>query len=403
MFPLKIFSTFTPLSKIEPKRRAIFKASLENQAKCLILLRKRSELEKKRLSILPHHFDNKDYYLLKFVYDDDLISVARSLGCRWVVNAGGWAIYRTPENLKALQRAFRDMAIVDTSKVGVPMTSEEENNLFESIPKAYVQALRDEQIDESKLVVYCSLLREFLLFYGDKKSSELGIEDFRNYLDHQVGLKKLSGGIQSKTRNAIGLFYEKVLGWNKEDLCLETEKPSEELPDLLSPEDLSRLLKATNNVKYKAMISLLYESDLSVDDLSGLRLRSIDLNKKAIEISDGREEKSKFLFLAKNSKELLSHYLTLYKPQKWLFERTKTAEKYLPEKIHSLIRQFAFQAGLGNMIKPYNIKQSYTKTLKEKGLSKSEIRSLLGDKELKRSSQQKVKDADQTGPKEWGS
>ena len=293
------------------------------------------------------------------------------------------------------------MAIVDTSKVGVPMSSEEENHLFESVPSAYVKALRDEGFPEKKLVVYCSLLREFLLHHGTKTEEDPGLEDFRTYLDRQEGMK-VSGGVQSKTREAISLYYEKVLGYGKDELCPVTKDKNDELPEVFSDDELNRLLKATNNAKYKAMISLLYESDLSIDDLSGLRIKDLDLNKNSVEVAGMNGEKVKFLYLNQNSKALLNKYLTLYKPEKWVFERTKDKAQYLPEKILSLVRQFAFKAGLGNMIKPYSLRQSFTKTLKEKGLDSAEIRSLFIEKKIKKSLKKEGGEdvSDQQG---WGS
>ena len=76
-------------------------------------------MEKKRITVLPHQFNNNDYFLLKFNFDESLVSIARSLGCRWVVSEQGWAIYRSRENLRALIRAFSDISIFDTSKIGL--------------------------------------------------------------------------------------------------------------------------------------------------------------------------------------------------------------------------------------------------------------------------------------------
>ena len=306
-------------------------------------------MEKKRITVLPHQFNNNDYFLLKFIYDENLVSIARSLGCRWVVSEQGWAIYKSRENLKALIRAFSDISIFDTSKIGIIDAEEDYGDRITAVPEAYSQLLIRKGYSEETIQVYKSLFREFIHHFKDRKLKDLNREDLVSYIEKQVGSKKISGKSEKQLIDAINFYYTGIMKQEALNYPLVKRDKSGPSKRKVSRKDLVRMLEVTPNVKHKAVMSLLYASDLQRDQLVELSKDDVNLEDLTIHTTSGEEKKPVTLKLDEDSGKLLGHYLEVYKPDKWLFEGAK-GNKYSKSSILSVIRRASYKAGLDEKI-----------------------------------------------------
>lgn len=306
-------------------------------------------MEKKRITVLPHQFNNNDYFLLKFNYEESLVSIARSLGCRWVVEENGWAIYRSRENLKALIRAFADISIFDTSKIGIIDAEEDYDERITLVPEAYSQLLIRKGYSEETLQVYKSLFREFIHHFKDKKLKDLKREDLVSYIENQVSGKKISGKSEEQLVDAINFYYTGILKRQALTYPLVKRENSGRSQRKVSRKELVRMLEATPNVKHKAVMSLLFASDLQRAQLVKLEKEDVNLDKMTIHTTSGEEKKPVTLKLDEDSRELLDQYLKVYKPDKWLFEGAK-GDQYSKSSIVSVIRRATYKAGIDEKI-----------------------------------------------------
>jgi len=306
-------------------------------------------MEKKRITVLPHQFNNNDYFLLKFNYEESLVSIARSLGCRWVVEENGWAIYRSRENLKALIRAFADISIFDTSKIGIIDAEEDYDERITLVPEAYSQLLIRKGYSEETVQVYKSLFREFIHHFKDKKLKDLKREDLVSYVEAQVSGKKISGRSEEQLVDAINFYFTGILKRKALTYPLVKRKNSGRSQRKISRKELQRMLDATSNVKHKALMSMLYASDLQRAQLIKLEKEDVSLDKMTIHTTSGEEKKPVVLKLDEDSRELLDQYLKVYKPEKWLFEGAK-GDPYSKSSIVSVVRRASYKAGIDEKI-----------------------------------------------------
>ena len=306
-------------------------------------------MEKKRITVLPHQFNNNDYFLLKFNYDESLVSIARSLGCRWVVSDQGWAIYRSRENLEALIRAFSDISIFDTSKIGIVDAEEDYGERITVVPEAYSQLLIRKGFSDENVQVYKSLFREFIHHFGDKKLRDLNRDDLVSYVEEQVEGKKISGKSEKQLVDAINFYYTGILKRPSLAYPLVKKENSGGNRSKVSRKELVRMLEATTNVKHKAIMSLLYASDLQRSQLLELEKDDVNLEKMTIRTISGEKKKPVTLKLDEDSRELLDQYLNVYKPDKWLFEGAR-GDQYSKSSILSVVRRASFKAGLDEKI-----------------------------------------------------
>ena len=318
-------------------------------------------MEKKRITILPHQYNNNDYFLLKFNYDEILVSIARSLGCRWVVAEEGWAIYRSRENLSSVIRAFSDISIVDTSKLGKVSLEDKDEAGFKDVPQEYSQALIRKGFNEEVRSIYRSMFREFVNHFKERKLREISQEEVRDYIAVQTRNKKISGQAEKQLIGAINLYFADIL--KRKELkypLVETEK-NETAQNGPSKKELARMLKVTKNPKHKAILSLLHSTGLKRSELIDLKKSDLDLAKKRVKAQSENDreskagapqkvtDKKKDISLEKEAVDVLEHYLELYKPKEWLFEGTK-GNKYADSSILSVLRRASFKAGLDRKI-----------------------------------------------------
>ena len=306
-------------------------------------------MEKKRITILPHVYNDNDYFLLKFNYDESLVSIARSLGCRWVVPEEGWAIYRSRENLKSVVRAFSDISIVDTSKIGKIAVDDSPGARFREVPEEYSNALIRKGFNEETINIYRSMFREFLNHFPERQLKDIAETEVRSYLEDQTLGKKISGKTQKQLIEAINAYYVDIL--KRKELIYPLEKPEQKEKSRRAPtkKELSRMQRVTKNPKHKAIMSLLHSTGLKRNELIDLKREDLDLKKRSVKVKTGKEPKGKTIPLEKETSDLLEHYLELYKPEKWLFEGEK-GKQYANSSILSILRRASFKAGLDKRI-----------------------------------------------------
>jgi site-specific recombinase XerD len=302
-------------------------------------------MEKKRITILPHQFKNNDYFLLKFNYDESLVSIARSLGCRWVVEEQGWAIYRSPENLGSVVRAFSEISIVDTSKIGITSFEETAEGRYDQVPEAYSNVLIRRGYTKEVINVYRSLFREFINHFSGRNPQDLGRDEVTAYLESQVKAKKIAGKTLEQLIDAINLFYVDILKRKKIEYPPAEAEKRKKIRQRISGKDLKQMLKVTKNIKHKAMISLLNTSDLKRSELIDLKKKDVNLNNRQINVKKSKQEQDKKVMIEPETNLLLRHYLEVYKPESWLFEGAK-GKKYANSSFLSVLRRASFKADL---------------------------------------------------------
>lgn len=303
---------------------------------------------------MPHQFNDNDYFLLKFNYDESLVSIARSLGCRWVVSEQGWAIYRSKENLESLVRAFSEISIVDTSKIGITSVEESSAGKSNRIPEAYANLLIRKGYAEEAISIYRSLFREFINYFSEKKLNEISPEEALAYIDSQVRSKKITGKTLEQLIEAINLYYVDILKDKELKYSIKDEEKEQTAGKEVSRKELKQMLRVTKNVKHKALMSLLHSTELKRSELINLKKTDVDLKTRQIKSNTVKkkkknEQKEKIVMIEPETNRMLQHYLELYKPENWLFEGAK-GKKYANSSILSVLRRASFKAGLDKKI-----------------------------------------------------
>ena len=157
------------------------------------------------------------------------------------------------------------------------------------------------------------------------------------------------------------------------------ERPFKEvkLPKVLSQEEVKKIINATNNIKHRCIVGLLYSAGLRRQELLNLRIQDIDSKRMLVTIHQGKGKKDRITVLSEKVLEDLRLYFKEWKPTHYLFEG-KPGEKYGRSSIGKIISRAASKSKISKVVTPHMLRHSFATHLLEAGTDLRYIQTLLG-------------------------
>jgi site-specific recombinase XerD len=156
-------------------------------------------------------------------------------------------------------------------------------------------------------------------------------------------------------------------------------RPREEqfLPEVLSQQEITKILNATENLKHKAIIITIYSAGLRISEAINLKIKDIDSNRMQIRVEQAKGKKDRYTLLGNKTLEILRKYVAEYKPKIWLFEGSK-GEQYAPRSIQEILKKSVSKTDIKKRISVHTLRHSFATHLLEAGTDLRYIQSLLG-------------------------
>ena len=184
-----------------------------------------------------------------------------------------------------------------------------------------------------------------------------------------------------KASHAIKFYYEKVLGQEKQLYDLRTRRP-EQLPDILSEEEVKRLISSVKNLKHRCILMLIYSAGLRLSESVNVRLDDILVARKQIFIKAGKGKKDRYVILSDKLFEVLTKYREVYKPTYWLFEGMNGG-RYSPRSVQQIMRRAVAQSKVNPFATVHTLRHSFATHMLERGTDLRYIQHLLGHGSIK--------------------
>lgn len=232
-----------------------------------------------------------------------------------------------------------------------------------------------------------------------KDITDDSIREFRLWLNRQEGRRERgmsAGTLKKKTQNyyliALRIFLKYLMKRGIEALSpdrIELAKVSERSLDLISIDELERLLKAPDgddvkSLRDKAILELLFSTGLRVSELCSLP-RDIDLKKDEFSVR-GKGEKVRVVFLSDSAKEAVKKYLAKRGDMEdVLFVGTGSIGKkkgkithLTTRSVERIVAQYAIKAGISKKVTPHVIRHSFATDLLGNGADIRSVQMMLG-------------------------
>jgi site-specific recombinase XerD len=271
---------------------------------------------------------------------------------------------------------------------------------LEKLKRQFLEHLEIEKGRSLKTVEnYDRYLTRFFLYAKKENASNISEDLIRNYrlwLNRQrVGSTSSVGTLKKKTQNyyliALRAFLKYLATRGIQSVPaekIELAKVPERSLDLISPDELDRLLDAPqgNSIKSlrdKAILELLFSTGLRVSELCSLP-RDIDLKKEEFSVR-GKGDKIRVVFLSLTAKQAIKNYLDKRTDiDDALFVTAGTTRKgketlrLTPRSIERIVKYYAIKAGISRKVTPHVVRHSFATDLLQNGADLRSVQALLG-------------------------
>jgi integrase/recombinase XerD len=223
-------------------------------------------------------------------------------------------------------------------------------------------------------------------------------EDAALILKHLIHLRHAGLGARSRARHLVSVrgFYrflvrESVLPADPSKL-LDMPKSSLKLPDVLTVEEVRRLLNAPKSdratgVRDAAMLELLYAAGLRVSELVGLKIQDVHLDGGFVRVL-GKGSKERIVPIGQFARDRILVYLeqargrlTRGGPSRFLFV-ARAGRPMTRQGFWKLLRTYARAAGLLRKVTPHSLRHSFATHLLEGGADLRAVQVMLGHADI---------------------
>ena len=229
---------------------------------------------------------------------------------------------------------------------------------------------------------YIRIVRDFAAYFH-RSPDKLGPEHIRQYQAYLFQSKKLSTASVSQYVSAIRFLFVKTLRRHFLTEHIPFPKSPRQLPTVLSPEEVTRLINAAPNLYHRTLLMTLYSTAVRRSELCRLQVTDIDSQRMMIRIH-GKGRRDRDVPLSPKLLETLRLYWRWRKPKTYLFPgRGRRADAPISANIVWLAcHRAAQQAGIRKRLSPHSLRHSCATHLLDAGADLRTIQVVLGHSRL---------------------
>jgi site-specific recombinase XerD len=327
---------------------------------------------------------------LEFPYDFELKELIKTFpGCTWDIPQKTWWIPYQDTQVDALKDFLKGKIQVDYSglqKIMMPETYGLLPPLDENIAKeirGFEDWMRNKRYSESTIKTYTESFGTFMRFLDNKPLESVGNEDLEKFNKEYIIERKYSAAFQNQVVNAVKLFFINRQNRKLDPSLIYRPKSAKLLPNVLSKEEVKKILDAHNNIKHRAMLSLIYACGLRRSELLNLKINDVDSKRKLLIVRQAKGKKDRVVPLSDKIIELLRIYYKQHVPKYYLFEGNVCGEMYSEKSLESVLKQALTKSGISKPVTLHWLRHSYATHLLESGTDLRFIQEILGHKSSK--------------------
>jgi len=207
---------------------------------------------------------------------------------------------------------------------------------------------------------------------------DISDDELKDYLTG-LALSSKSPSRSSFKHMIYGLrYYFRHIGQTKRAINLPTLRKDTRLPVILNRGELRELFKAPKLLKHQIILALIYSAGLRSAEVSKLEIADVDFERKTIHIKQSKYKKDRIIPLSDYISFGLKKYLTIEKPNKWLFNGRFVDKRYSGAGLTWVMREALKNTNIRKQVNLHSLRHSYATHLLEDGVNIVTIKELLG-------------------------
>ena len=238
--------------------------------------------------------------------------------------------------------------------------------------------MKQRRYSESTINTYITFIKTFFANNIHLKWDAVDTEHIEKY-NYDFFIKgNRSYSSQNQWINAVKTFMKVHDLKSKSELDgIARPRKQNRLPNVLTKEEVGRIISSCSNVKHKCLLSVIYGSGLRIGEAIKLRLTDIRPKENLIYIRSGKGNKDRRVPLSDIMADRIRDYYLSYKPKEFLFEGQKGG-MYSRSSAQKVLKRACKKAGITMSVKLHTLRHSYATHLLEAGVGLRYIQEILG-------------------------
>jgi integrase/recombinase XerD len=214
--------------------------------------------------------------------------------------------------------------------------------------------------------------------YG-RSPDQVSEAEVQRYLLHLIEERKLAWSSCNVAVSGLRFLYHTTLKRREAQFDIPRARAPQKLPQILSREEIARLIELTLNPKHRAILMSAYGAGLRVSELCHLKVGDIDSARMTIRVEQGKGAKDHYTLLSPRLLRELRRYWVGQRPKEWLFSATRDVNQPIgmatAQKIFYAAKR---RAGIGKDCGIHGLRHAFATHLLEAGVDIHTIQRLMG-------------------------
>jgi integrase/recombinase XerD len=255
--------------------------------------------------------------------------------------------------------------------------------------KMMLEELQRRNYSKTTVEGYLRVVETFAKHYH-RSPDQLGADEIRTFQAYLLTERKLSARTVAMQTAALRFFFCRTLKRNYPVEEVPYPKVPRRLPNILTTEEVGRLIDAARNLFHRALIMTAYSTGLRRAEVCQLKVEDIDSQRMVIHVRQGKGKRDRDVPLSPKLLETLREYWRWMRPKTYLFPGTVKglrADKPISTKMVWLAcQEAAKRAGIDKPVWPHLLRHSFATHLLEGGADLPTVQCLMGHSSLKHTS-----------------
>ena len=211
---------------------------------------------------------------------------------------------------------------------------------------------------------------------------QLTDEEVQRYLAYLIQERQPSWSTCSQAAHAFRFLYHVTLGRPRTEFHVPAPKQPQQLPDILSREEVWSLLRACSHPWHRLLLATTYAAGRRVSEVVALKVTDLDTDRMTIHITLGKGAKDRFVPLSPRLLQDFRTYWRIHPPRVWLFanrQGTRPIDITVAQKLYTFAK---LRAGIHKRGGIHALRHAFATHLLEAGRDLATVPHLLGHRHL---------------------
>jgi site-specific recombinase XerD len=212
----------------------------------------------------------------------------------------------------------------------------------------------------------------------NQSPEQLTNEQIQQYLVYLIRHRKLSWSSCNVNFSGLHCFYKKFLNRSQTEFSIPPRPRQKKLPEVLSQQEVLKLIDAANDVRHRALLMITYGSGLRVSETVHLKPHHIESDRMLVRIEQAKGRKDRYTLLSQKALDELRIYWKVRRPEKWLFygrDKAQPMDVTTAQKIYYRTKK---AAGITKGKGIHTLRHCFATHLLEQGIDVYLIKGFLG-------------------------